>query len=160
MKADRGAAGIACQLRHHRRQIAPRGIARYGQPVDVGAQLTGMLCHPLCCRPSIFDSGGVGMFGRQPVVQRHHHRAGSDRMQTRQAVVGVEVTDRPAATVDEHHHRRIGLAALGRPVHPDGDRARGSVDGAILGAQIFMNRAAGQVAESLPRCLDPPSVVN
>ena len=83
---------------------------------------------PIVLRPSIFDRAGVGVFGRQSVIYRHHHRARPDRVVARIAVVGVEVADRPSATLQEDDHRQRSLADGRRPVHPDRDRACRSVD--------------------------------
>ena len=141
-------------MRHHRRQVAARRVARDRKPVGVGAQLAGVRGHPLRCGPSIFDRGGVGVFGCQPVVDRHHHRARPDRVVARIAVVGVEVADRPSAAVEEDHHRRRGLAVVGGRytrigIGPAGpSMVRSSV------RTFGMNRPARQVAEPLPRRLD------
>jgi len=48
---------------------------------------------PECCGPGIFDGGGIGVFGRQPVVDGHHDGSGTHGMLACRAVVGVQIAD-------------------------------------------------------------------
>ena len=77
-----------------------------------GAELRRVLGDPQRCGPSVFDGGGVGVLGRQPVVDGHHDRVGADGMLAAGAVVRVEVAHHEAAAVEKHHHGRPELSAL------------------------------------------------
>ena len=94
------------------------------------------------------------MLGRQPVVDRDHDRVRADRVTTCHAVVGIQVADRPPATVDEDDHGQGCIAIGGRPVNPDRNRTAGSVDHAVLTAHLRMYVATGYIAEPLARFLD------
>ena len=97
------------------------------------------------------------MFGRQPVVDGHHDRAGAHGMLAAGAVVGVEVADDEAAAMEKHHDGRCCTVAgtSWRPIDPDSDGACRPLDGAVFDPQLGVQRPVGQVGEPLARRVDP-----
>ena len=115
-----------------------------------------MLGDPLRCGPGIVDGSGVGMLGRQPVFDRHHHGVGADGVLAAGAVMGVQVADDKAAAVEKQHDRRRRLMGVigWRPVDPDVDRAGRPVDAAVFHPQLRVESAPRQIAQPLPRRFD------
>jgi hypothetical protein len=117
--------------------LAPRGITRDRDPVTVTAEFDGVLGDPLQGGPGIVDARGEGVLGSEAVVHRHHDCLGTDRMRPRHVVVGVEVADRPAATVVVHDDRQTVVCVDRRPV--DARRDVGDVamtDRALLDSHV------------------------
>ncbi|VAZ94141.1 hypothetical protein LAUMK35_02523 [Mycobacterium pseudokansasii] len=76
------------------------------------------------------------MLRRQPVVDRHDHRAGAHGMVTAGAVMGVEIAHHETATVEVQHHRRgTDLSGITWwPIDPDADTAGWPVDRPVFDA--------------------------
>ncbi len=97
------------------------------------------------------------MLGCQPVIDGHHDRVGAHGVLAGRAVVGVEVADdEPAAVKVQHDRLCCVIVGIGwRPIDPYSDGARRPLDGPVLDPQLGMQRPARQIAEPLPRCVDP-----
>ncbi len=118
---------IPQQLEHQRwvrRRRGPAGPSprtgcrppsRPATAMRVGSPPSSPACSPTHCSAAQASStpGGEGMFGGEPVVDRHHDRLGADRVRAGHVVVGVEVADRPAATVVVDDHGQV--VVLRRP---------------------------------------------
>jgi len=99
------------------------------------------------------------MLRRQPVVDGHHDGVRADGVLAAGAVVGVEVARDEAAAVEIQDDGRSGAlcAVIGigwRPIDPDPDVARWTVDVTVFNPQFWVHRPARQVAESLPERVD------
>ena len=136
-------------MRDHRREIAAGGITGDRKSFRVCTEFLTVRGNPLRRRPHVVDGCRVRVLGRQAIVDRHDESARTDRVVACLPVVGVQVADHPSAAVEEHHDGRCDVG-LRRPVQPDGERARGTVDRAVLDAQFGMHGLARQVAEPLP----------
>ncbi len=136
-KTSGGPAVVAGQLRHHRRDVAARRVAGDGDACGVAAELGRVLTDPLQRRPRVVDALRVRMLGRQPVVHGHDDGLGSDGVGAGHRVVGVQVTERPAAAVVEHHHRQVVVLRDRRPVDAHGNAGDIPViDGAFLDSHV------------------------
>ena len=97
------------------------------------------------------------MFGRQPVVDGHHDRAGAHGMLAAGAVVGVEVADDEATAVKIQYDGRCcpvpGISWW--PIDPDSDGACRPLDRPVFDPQLWVHRPAWQVAKPLARRIDP-----
>ena len=105
--------------------------------VGIAAQLGSVLADPPQRRPRVVDALRERMLGRQPVVDRHHDGLGADGVGARHRVVGVQVADRPASAVVEHHHRQVVVLCYRRPVDAHGDVGDiPVVDGAFFDSHV------------------------
>jgi hypothetical protein len=154
LEHDRRSAVVARPLRHRGGDGAAGRIPGHGDPGRIAVQFGSVLGDPKRCGPSVFDGGGVGVLGGEPVVDGYHDRVGAHRVLTRRAVVGFEVADDEAAAVKIQQNGRgdaslmiVGIAW--RPIDPERDGARGAGDRAVLDPQLGMQRPARQVAEPL-----------
>ena len=64
-----------------------------------------MLADPLQRGPAVVDAGWEGVFGGEPIVDRHHDGLRADRVRAGDRIVGFQVADRPAAAVVEDDDR-------------------------------------------------------
>ena len=152
--ADRRPAGVARQLRDHRREVAARRIARDGKPCPGRRRARRRARPPIALRPTR-RRRRPGRDARAPAGSPPTPRARPRRprgcVPRRRRCRGRRPTHPPPWM----NTTTGGGVAVGlrRPVHPDRDRARRSVDGAVLDAQFGVHRPARQVAEPLPRRL-------
>lgn len=73
--------------------MVPRGISGHGQPGHVRADVAAVTGHPLGRGPGVVNGRGIGMFGRQPVVDGYHHRLRAHGVLAGSAVMGIQVAD-------------------------------------------------------------------
>ena len=78
-------------LSQQRRQRCSRAAARDRQPGGVDAQARPVVGHPVQHGRRIVNSGRIGMFRRQPVVDGDHRAAAASGELHTLAVIGVEV---------------------------------------------------------------------
>src|SRR6201999_356517 len=87
-------------------QVATGAVAADNDLVGDRAEFRGVFARPRERRIGIVDRGRRWVLGGQPVIDRQHVNVGVAAGQPAQRVVGVQVTDRPAAAVVEHQQRR------------------------------------------------------
>ena len=124
--ADRQVAGVARGDRDDRRQVAAGTVAADREAIGIEAECGGLLAHPPRCRDAVVDGRGKTVLGRHPIVHRNDRAAGAIGQLAAQRVVGVEVTDDPAAAVKVDQDRQSPAAVadlIERPVQPNWNRA-------------------------------------
>jgi hypothetical protein len=106
-----GAALVARQDADHRREVAAGALAGDRDPLRVAVEEAGVLGHVLEREVGVVDRRRERVLGRLPVGDRDDDRFGGVRQGTARGVVGVEVGDDEAATVevDDHRERRLPL---------------------------------------------------
>ena len=99
----------------HRRQRAAGAVAAHGQRGIGQAEISGPCGQGAHRCPGVVDRGRERVFGRTPVVQRHHRAAAAPRQLAAQAVVRFQPADDEAAAVkvQQGRHRlvRVGVQA-------------------------------------------------
>ena len=119
--AQRRRTAIARHQRDGGGEIAARAVSRDRDARAVDADFAAVFGNPTRCGVAILGGGGVGVLGRQPVVDRHHDGVRAVCQRAAEVVVGLEVADHPAAAVEEDHGRRRRWRAVGAiDAHRDG----------------------------------------
>ena len=138
LEAERGPPAVASQQREPGRESAARAAAVDRDAVGVDAELVGLLVQPGQRGVAVLETGGEGVFGREPVLDRHHDHAELARQRRGAGVLGVDAADEEPAAVDVDdcgHRARRDLRGVDphgrRPVHrpvpgSTGRRRRGS----------------------------------
>ena len=96
--------------RDDRGEVAARAVAADRDAMRVGADLVRVRERPLVRGEAVVGRGRELRFRREPVVDRHHDRAGVIREQPPELVVRVEVARDPSATVEPQQQRQARLA--------------------------------------------------
>ena len=100
LEADRRAAQVAGQQRGRRRQPPPGAGPAQGHPLGVDAERAGLGVQERQRGVAVVQAGRVRVLGGQPVLDRHHDRAGVDGHERRAGVLGLDAADDEAAAVD------------------------------------------------------------
>ena len=106
----------AAQQRAHRGEVAARAVAHRPRAASRRRRTSAAFVdRPRERPPAVVERRRERMLGREPVVDRHHDRARRVRDLARDEVVLLDAADRPAAAVEVHDDRQVGIGR--RPVH-------------------------------------------
>ena len=108
-----GVAAVVAGDADHGREVAAGAVAADGDPGRV-APSSAALATAQRAGPGVFDGGGEGVLGGEPVVHREDRGPGGVGEEAADPVVGLEVADHPAAAVEIDEQRRR------RPARPGG----------------------------------------
>ena len=101
------------------RQVAAGGIAADRQPIGRAAKRSGVGVRPAGGGHGIVRAARERVLGRQAVVDAQHAMAAAVGQDAAEVVVGLEVAEHPAASVEEDQQAEI--VAIVRPVQPRRD---------------------------------------
>ena len=80
---------------------AARAVAGNRDPLRIEAEPRGLMRQPSQRRHGVLHSGGEGVLGREPIVEREHGRARVVAQHAAEDVVGLEIADHAAAAMHE-----------------------------------------------------------
>ncbi len=154
---DRRAFVVEHPLGQAGNQRGTRVPAHHRDPAGIRVQVGAVVDDVAETRFEIVERRGTWMFGRKPVVDRHHQAAGVTGQLHAMRVIGVQVPGHEATAVRIHHHRRpeisrasvqtyIQAAAIGTGDGSRFDADAAGVDrrGTLCGHQIRVLALGGQ----------------
>ena len=107
--------------RRRQRQVPPGAVARDDHLAIIRGQRVEVIDNPTRRGHGVLVGRGEGMLGGQPIVNRHDRAVGLMGEPQAKWVVGIEITDRPAPTMEVDDE----WAVAGAVVHPRPERLLG-----------------------------------